>query len=94
MSVEINLDDIQAQISQMDEATLRAQLLEIKTKQRITTKKYYNPEAAKVQRQKRAQLQAAMVAKAKELGLYDQILAEAGAAADAALAGEEVADTE
>lgn len=86
---EIDLSAIEAQIAAMTPEEIKKQLTDIKTRQKITTKKYYNPEAAKKQRQKKAAEIAAMVEAAKKLGIYDQVMAEAGVAADAKLADAE-----
>ena len=73
-------------------------MLDAKVKQRVATKKYYNPETAKKARQKRAEQLKLMAEKAKGqpatapgyANLYEQIMAEAAVEADARLAADDV----
>lgn len=90
----IDLNAITAEVNQLSEEDLRKALVEMKTKQKVSTKKYYNPETAKAARQKKAAVFAAMVAQAKALGLYDQIDAEASEAAEAKLAEADEAEAD
>lgn len=87
--VTIDISAFEAELANMSEEDLRKSLLDIKVKQKIATKKYYNPEAAKAQRQKAAERMRALVAKAKELGIYDSINEEAGKLADEKLIEDE-----
>lgn len=89
VNVDIDLEKIQAELSTLSQEDLVKQLLEIKTRQKITQKKYYNPETAKRARIKRSAVIKAMEDKAKQLGLYDQILKQAGEAADVELGSAE-----
>lgn len=82
----IDLASIEADISKLSKEELFKALVDIKSKQRIATKKYYNPETAKKQRQKRAAFAKALADKAKELGIYDEIVEAASEVADEALA--------
>lgn len=81
-----DLDSINAELESMSEEDLRKTLLDMKVKQKVATGKYYNPEAAKVQRQKAAAKQKALIQLAKDRGLYDEINAAAKAKADEVLA--------
>lgn len=82
----IDIKAIEADVAKLSQEELFKALVDIKSKQRIATKKYYNPETAKRQRQKRAEFQKLLSAKAKELGIYDEILEAASEVADEALA--------
>jgi len=86
---DLDLSTIEASIAAMSPEEIRAQLTAIKTKQKITQKKYYNPETAKRARVKKAQEINALVAKAKELGIYQEVLDEANSKADEALGAAE-----
>lgn len=88
----IDLSKFEEQLSSMSEEQLRQQLLDIKTKQAVATKKYYNPETAKKARVKRAAEVALMVETAKKLGIYDSIVAEAKTKAEAIVAEDEVSN--
>lgn len=82
----IDIKAIEAEIGKLSKEDLFRQLVDIKAKQRIATKKYYNPETARKQRLRRAEVVKLMTAKAKELGIYDSIMEQAVEDADAALA--------
>lgn len=84
--VQIDFAELEKQVSSMTPEQLKAALLEIKVKQRVTTKSYYNPETAKKARLKRQAFNTALTEKAKELGIYDSILDEAREKADEILA--------
>lgn len=86
---ELDIEKMSAEIESMSVEDLKKQVLDAKVKQRVASKKYYNPESAKKQRVKRAAELAQMVARAKELGIYDDIMKEAAEEADAKLASEE-----
>lgn len=91
---DIDIAGLENEINQLSAEDLRSQLLEAKVKQRVATKKYYNPENAKKLRQKRAKELTAMTERAKGApatqpgfaNLYDQIMAEAKTEADSRLA--------
>lgn len=87
-NVEIDLDALQAEVAGMTQEDLMKQVLDLRTKQKIQQKKYQNTPAQKAYRAKRAEMQKAMIARAKELGLYDEIKAQAEKAADAKIADE------
>lgn len=91
---DINLQELEQKIAGMSQEDLVKALVDIKAKQQIATKKYYSPERAKLQRQRAAAVREAMVAKAKELGIYDSIVEQAREVADAALAEEDAAPVE
>lgn len=80
----IDLDAIQAELGAMSEEDLRKTLLDMKVKEKVTTKKYYNPETAKKARQKMAATKKAIIELAKAKGFYDEINATADAAVKAA----------
>lgn len=86
---EINLEQISAEVESLSLEDLKKAVLDAKVKQRVATKKYYNPEAAKATRQKRAAELKAMENRLKEEGLYDEIMKQAAIDADAKLSEEE-----
>lgn len=86
---DIDLSQIEAQIAELSPEQLREQLTQIKTRQKVAQKKYYNPERAKLQRAAAAAKLKALEAAARAAGIYDEIEAAAKAAADAKLAEEE-----
>lgn len=88
-TLDINLDEIQAQISGLSKEDLIKQLVDVKVRQKVTQKKYYNPESAKKARLKRTAVINAMVEKAKALGIYQGILDTASAKADEELGASE-----
>lgn len=78
VSTGINLDELQAELGKMSPDELMAELIELKSRQKLATKKYSgNPETAKRYRDKQAALKKLMEQKAKELGIADKIEAEA-----------------
>lgn len=86
--VTIDFAALEAELAKMSPEELKAQLIDLKTKQKIATKKYYNPEAAAKQRKIREAKNKAMVELAKKLGLFEAIDAEATKRATAKLAAE------
>lgn len=86
--VGINLDTIEAEVGKLSLEELKKQLLDAKVRQSVATKKYYNPEKAKARRQQVAAKFSAMVEKAKELGIYEDLMDEARELADEKLAEE------
>lgn len=98
--MDINIAEIEASLAQLSPEEIKQQLLDAKVKQRVNTKKYYNPETAKKARDKRTAVLKAQAEAAKKLpatvpgfaNLYEQILSEANELADAQLAEAE-ADT-
>jgi hypothetical protein len=90
----INLDSIQAEVANMDLEALKAAVLKAKVKQKVATKKYYNPEAAKRARDKRAAELKAMTELLRSKGLLDEVEAQARQQADEQLATEAAEETE
>jgi len=88
--MEIDIAALENEISQMSPEDLKQQLLDAKVRQKVATKKYYNPETAKKARVKKAETLKAQAALAKTMpaskpgfaNLYEQILAEANEIAD------------
>lgn len=93
MSTVANIDfeKLQAEVSNLPDEEVRKQLLELRTKQRVNQKKYHNPERAKAYHAKRNAAIKAMVERAKAMGIYDQILAEAKEKADELIEEQEIA---
>lgn len=69
----LNLDEVMAELEGMSDEELRKSLLEMKVKEKINTKKYYNADAAKKQRQKMAAKKRLMTEIAKTRGFYNEI---------------------
>lgn len=70
---ELDLSAIEAEVQSMNQEDLVAELVKSRARQRAQTKKYYNPDAAKKARQKRAAKLKAMADAIKQLGLEDQV---------------------
>src|SRR5260370_34009370 len=87
---ELDLTAIEASIAALTPEEIKKQLTDIRTRQKVNQKKYQNVETQKAYRQKAAAMNKLLVAKAKELGLYDEITAEAKRRADEQLAEKEV----
>lgn len=85
--VQIDFAELEKQVSAMTPDQLKQALLDIKVKQRVTSKSYYNPETAKKARLKKQAFNNAMAEAAQKLGIYDSILIEAREKADEILAG-------
>jgi hypothetical protein len=100
--MEINVAELEQEIGKLTPEELKQQLLDAKVKQRVATKKYYNPETAKKARQKRSAILSKQAELAKSMAatkpgfanLYDQIMAEANEIADAKLADQEADEVE
>jgi hypothetical protein len=89
----IDLGALQADIAKLSPEEIREQLLALRTRQKVQQKKYHNTEAATAYRKKRAEFNKLLAAKAKQLGIYDKIKADADAKATEIIAGEQ-ADTQ
>lgn len=85
-TVQIDFAELEKQVSSMTQEQLKQALLDIKVKQRVTSKSYYNPETAKKARLKKQAFNNAMAEAAQKLGIYDDILTEAREKADEILA--------
>ncbi len=86
-TTDINIEDILAEVGNMSMEELQAAVVEKKARQRVATKKYYNPEAAKLQRQRAAAKVKVMEQKLLESGMTEQQIAElVGERADVILA--------
>lgn len=85
---DIDLGAIEAELAKMTPEELKAQLVEIKARQKVATKKYYNPETAKKARLKKAAQVQAMMELAAKMGLIEQINKAATEEANRRLAAE------
>lgn len=93
-NVNIDLSALEQEIKALTPEQIRAQLVELRTKQKVNQKKYHNPERAKAYQAQRNAKNKAMAEWAKTqpatepgfANLYAQILAEASEKADAQLA--------
>lgn len=92
----IDLDAISAEVDALSDEDKRKMLLDMKVREKFTTKKYYNPETAKKARQKQAAKKKALIEYAKANGWYDEIdtLATEQATEKLALAGGDSPDEE
>jgi hypothetical protein len=96
-SPQIDLAALEAEINQLSPEEIQKQLIELRTKQKVNQAKHQGSAAQKLYMKKRAESFKLMAAKAKELGLYDGIQAEAKKRADeiiASKATDAVAETE
>lgn len=91
---DIDLKSIEAQIASLSPEEIKKQLVDIKTRQKVMQKKYYDKDRAKAQRDKKAAEIKVLVERAKQLGFYDEILEQANEQADAKLAVEEAEGAE
>lgn len=81
----IDFGAIEAQLQNLDKDALLKLVVDARVKQRVATKKYYNADAAKLQRQKRAaQIKAAADLIAK-MGLTKELEAQIDAGVAEAL---------
>jgi hypothetical protein len=85
-TINIDLAALEAEIQQLSPEEIQKQLVDLRTKQRVNQSKHQGSLAQKTYMKKRAELNKLMAAKAKELGIYDGILATAKANADKILA--------
>lgn len=90
--MEIDIAALEAQVSQLSQEDLIKQLVEIKTRQKVAQKKYYNPETAKKARLKRAEEIKIMTKMAQDLGLLAGINEQASKAAAEKLGESEAED--
>lgn len=79
--MELDLDAAIKELEGKSQEDLFAELLEIKTKQRVQAKKNYKPEIAKKARLKRMAYIKALTEKARAAGVYDKLMEAANAAA-------------
>lgn len=100
--LSIDIAALEKEISALTPEEIQKQLVDLRTKQKVAMKKYHDPVKAKAYRQKKAEAQKAMAARAKGMpatkpgfaNLYEQILDEASERADAKLAESEVEASE
>src|SRR4051812_14881902 len=99
-NVEIDLAALEAEISQLSPEEIADQLLKVRTKQKVQQKKYQNTPQAQAYRKKRAEQLKLMTVKLKATpatagsgykNRYDELTAQAEAAADAQI-GKEAAE--
>lgn len=83
---QIDLAALEAEISQLSPEEIQKQLIDLRTKQKVNQAKHQGSAAQKLYMKKRSESFKLMAAKAKELGIYDNIQAEAKKRADAILA--------
>jgi len=81
--VEVDLASINAEIDKMSQEDLAKALLGFRTQQKTQQKKMQGSEAHKAYQKKNQEKRKIMIAKAKELGIYDSINEQAEAAAKA-----------
>lgn len=93
----INLDELQAKVKAMSPEELQKIVFDAKVKQRVATKKYYNPETAKRARLKKAEEIKAAAAQLAALpapegsgfaNMLEYVNSEAGQEADRKLSEE------
>jgi preprotein translocase subunit SecF len=87
------LASVNAELNNMDPEKMKEELLKLRTRQKVQQKKNYGSEKQKAYQLKQRERNKALIAKAKELGIYDEINDAAEEAAEQKLA-EEKADAE
>jgi hypothetical protein len=90
--MEINIEEIQSQLAGMDKEALIALVTEARVKQRVATKKYYNPETAKKARQKKAEMLKLAAVQLEKLGLMGEVKARVDAGVAEKLGDTDVSD--
>jgi hypothetical protein len=83
---DFNVAEYSKSLDTMSLEDLKREVLNARVKQSYGTKKYYNKEKQKAARDKKAAELKAMIARAKELGVYDEIMAQVPGAVQAKLA--------
>jgi hypothetical protein len=91
--VTIDFAAIDAQVQNMSQEELIKLVTAAKVKQKVATKKYYNPAAAKAQRLKRAAFLKQAEAALAKAGLMEQIKAEVDVQVAEELADQEETET-
>lgn len=85
--MEIDLNALQAQVSEeigkMSADDVKKQLLDLRVREKTTQKKQYGSDAAKKSAAKQREKARALKARAKALGIYDEVDNEAEVAAEA-----------
>lgn len=81
--VEVDLAAIEATLEKMSPDQLAAEVLKIRTQQKFQAKKNQGSAGHKAYQKKQQEKKRLMIAKAKELGLYDKVNEQAEAAANA-----------
>lgn len=84
---QIDLAALEAEINSLSPEEIQKQLIDLRTKQKVNQAKHQGSAAQKLYMKKRAEMFKLMAVKAKQLGLYDGIQAEAKKAADLIIAG-------
>jgi hypothetical protein len=80
------LASVNAEVGGLSEEKMKEELLKIRTRQKVQQKKNQGSDKQKAYQLKQRERTKALIAKAKELGIYDQINEEADEAAEAKLA--------
>ena len=96
-TTEIDIAAIEAELAGMSEEELAAEVLKVRTKQKIQQKKMQGSASHKAYQMKAQAKRKAIIALAKSKGIFDAINAQAEKDAEAKLleaAGNEVQDTE
>lgn len=91
MEVQIDLEAIRGEVAEISDEAVREQLVALRTRQRVAQKKYHDPAKQKLYQAKNRERQRLMVERAKGLGIYEEILVEAGQRADEQLTAAGVA---
>jgi hypothetical protein len=86
--VQIDLAAISAEVEKMDKDSIAAELLKLRTRQKVQQKKNQGSETQKKYQAKQREKQKLLKAKAMELGLWDNINEQAEAAAEKAMEAE------
>jgi len=90
-NIEIDVDAIKSEVSALSKEQLEEQVLKLRTRQKIQQKRNYGSDKQKEYQLKQREKRSLLIARAKELGIFDEIDRKANEAAEEKLA-EETAD--
>lgn len=90
----VNLEDIMKDINGLSEEQLKEQLLKVRVRAKVQQKKHQGSAQQKAYQAKQREKNKLLVAKAKELGIYNDINEQAEKLAEEKLAEEAVAGDE
>lgn len=87
-NIEIDVDAIKNEVGALTKEQLEEQVLKLRTRQKIQQKRNYGSDKQKEYQLKQREKRAQLIARAKELGIFDEIDKAANEAAEEKLAEE------
>lgn len=91
--IEIDLSAVEAEIEKLSPEQLAAEVLKLRTQQKVQQKRNQGSDKHKAYQKQIQEKRKLMIAKAKELGIFDKINEDAEAAAEAKVKAEAEAST-